>query len=133
MSAPTLKAESRTTAQRMGVLEQQLAEAARGQAEALKAEAHLQAELKRVEAAAAVEAARLRQENATALAALRERAEVAVEPSERQTLEAFSADMVQRLERELAVRDKQAAEQVQNESALFSHNGKKITGKNITP
>ena len=86
--------------------------AARAQAEALKTEAHLQAELKRVEAVAADEAAWLRKENEEALKALRERADVTAEPAELKVLEAFSADMLQRLERELAVRDKQAAEQV---------------------
>lgn len=96
----------------MGELERQLTEAARAHTEALKTEVHLQAELKRVEAAAAEEAARLRKENAETLAALKERAEVAVEPAERKALETFSADMLQRLEKELAVRDKQAAEQV---------------------
>jgi len=96
----------------MGVLERQLAEASQAQAEALKTEARLHAELKRVEAAAAEESARLRKENAETLAALKERADVTVEPGERKTLEAFSAEMSQRLEKELAVRDKQAAEQV---------------------
>ena len=100
------------------MLERQLAEATRAQAEALKTEAKLQAELKRVEATAAEESARLRKENAETLAALKERADVAVEPAERKTLEAFSAEMLQRLEKELAVRDKQAAEQVI--SLLFS-------------
>ena len=97
MHVPDQKVESRTTAERMGVLERQLVEAARAQAEALKTETHLQAELKRVEAAAAQEAARLRKENADALAALQVRVDVAAEPAERKALETFSADMLQRL------------------------------------
>lgn len=134
------KIESRTTSERMGVLERQLAEASRAQAEALKTEAHLKAELKRVEAAAVAEAARLRQENAETLAALQQRVEVAAEPAERKALEVFSADVVQRLERELAVRDKQATEQVCTHRvagaavhAAFFKNEKKKTSPNPPP